>query len=227
MGAIVTVDDLLAKLTTLFPRAKDWIHSWADSFRRVLAGHEGDDLRTAYERTIDSWNEPGCPKPAHFAERLPAKPPAQKLEDPFDKADGARHARARQLEQSWTVELHEWFETARAEGWAGRLRMHLAAMAAWCAQCEGSVDAAMARYNARDARRAHPLRPPGSLIDDIDIALWRAQQASQARFNGLRRGERDAPWRLRRDDEAPHVDPVAEHLARRRDELRARIKEAA
>lgn len=226
MGARVTVDEFLAQLHTKFPRAKDWLIAWADSFRRVLAVREGEDLRTAYERTLDAWNEPGCPKPAHFAASLPPKDTAAiaPAKQPCEEADAARHARARQLEQAWTTELHAWFETARAEGWAGRLRMHLAALSAWCAQCDGrSIDEAITRFNGRDARRGHPLRAPGAIVDEIDATIWRQQQEAQARFNGLRRGERDAPWRLKRDGEAPSADPVAERLAQRRDELRARI----
>lgn len=220
----MTVTDLLAKLNVMFPRAREWLLSWADSYRRALSAYEGADLRIAYERTIDTWDDPGCPKPAQFAANLPAKAEAAKADDPCAKGDAARHARARQLEQAWTTELHTWFETARAEGWAGRLRMHLAALAAWCAQCEGrSLDEAITRFNGRDARRGHPLRAPGAIVDDIDATIWRQQQEAQARFNGLRRGERDAPWRLKRDGAAPSGDPVAEHVAKRRDELRARI----
>lgn len=210
MGARMTVTDLLAKLNVMFPRAKEWLLAWADSYRRTLGGREGEDLRTAYERTIDGWSEPGCPKPAAFAANLPAtaRPAPGTTKQPCEAADAARHARARELERGWLHELREWFETAKAEGWEGHLRLHVAALAAWCAQAEGDVAGMIAAFNARDYRgRNTPLRAPDDLVDAQDAYIFRKRLRGQAKF-GQRRVRKESAW-----------------MAQRRAELNARIKE--
>lgn len=212
MGARVTVDEFLAQMHTKFPRAKDWLIAWADSFRRVLAGREGEDLRAAYERTLDAWNEPGCPKPAHFAANLPPKATAAPgtTKQPFEAADDRRRARARDLERGWTHELRAWFETAKAEGWEGHLRLHVRNLAAWCAQADGDVAGAIAAFNAKDYRgRNTPPRAPDDLVDERDAAIFRARLAGQAKF-GRRRVRKESAW-----------------MTQRRAELNARIKEGA
>lgn len=214
----MTVTELIAKLSALFPRAKDWIHAWSDSFRRVLAGREGEDLRIAYERTMDGWSEPGCPKPAAFAANLPARAAAtpggaSPAVNRLQELERQCRKRAAGLERGWTQELAEWFSTAKAEGWEGCLRLHVRNLAEWCARCEAngrSLDDAITRFNAHDYRgRNTPPRAPDCLVDERDADIFRRRLASQERF-GKRRVRKESAW-----------------MAQRRAEINARIREEA
>lgn len=63
---IDTVGDVTKDLGRRFPKQRDEILAWHDSYFRVLGKLPPDALRKAYHHTIDTWAKAYAPKPADF-----------------------------------------------------------------------------------------------------------------------------------------------------------------
>lgn len=224
------VSEVVLDLQKRFPRSP--IDAWEASYYDALRPFEGQALDTAYRDTMREWAEHGPPKPAHIVAAIRIPQDGDKPKPPWIVKDEQRDARRKQLLATWRGELAEWFAVAKSEAWAGHLERHLGELASAVAHSE--IDAgrnttgALAWANGRDRRAGYGMRAPDVLVDDDDAAIFRAQAESQARFSrGLKRGDREPPWRLSQPEAPAAPDLVAEHLAKRRAEINALIPDAA
>lgn len=69
----MNVDDLFKRWRQLFPSMSE---TWYETFRKELFAYEGDQLRTAMDRTLADWDQAkfGWPRPSDIKRNLPFQP---------------------------------------------------------------------------------------------------------------------------------------------------------
>lgn len=194
------VTDLLIDLKSKFPRSP--IEAWERTYRDALTRYEGDALRAAYAITMQGWGDPGPPKPAHIAANMPEGERPKSHIDVLAEQDIKRMARIRERADTLLATARRECAAFFGHDWSGAAAMHLTNVCRRIAYLEeegASVGAALARINGNEPRPGYPPRPPDVWLDEHDGDIFRARWESWQHVNpkafGLKRGDREPPWR--------------------------------